>query len=93
MANYFIRALNMNPATQTADFYVDGKDAYVIGFDLTSINYTTDENGYDYLVITPSILDSGSDLAEVQAAITQTIYPKNSPSKIAQELVAAKAGI
>lgn len=83
-----IRANNIDGVAKTCDFYMDGKDAYVIGYDITSLSYNEDNTG---IVVPGTILTQGVDAGTAEVNGTLSIYPVQGGNELAQALAAAKA--
>ena len=83
-----IRASNIDAVAKTCDFHMDGKDAYVIGYDIMSLAYG--ENN-ETIIAPGTILTQGADAGSDAVNNTVSFYPVVNGNELAQELATVRA--
>lgn len=78
-----IRASNINRTSKTCDFHMDEKDAYVIGYDIMSLEL---DSKSEVIIVPGSLLIEGADAGSVDVINTVSCYPTVNGNSLAQEL-------
>ncbi len=81
-----IRPSNINIEAHTADFHMDGKDAYKLSVDLNSLAYMNSDVG---ILVPGTLLTEGVDAGADEVNSVSTTFP-NEPNHL-NELFAALA--